>query len=90
MLAAGFFTRALLPILTMMLIDMPRVGAERMGTAGGLFFSVGEIGGFLGLFLMGYLRDISNSFLTGIIFLSAATLAATIVTFFLESEGKRH
>ncbi len=88
MLSAGFFTRALMPVLTMMLMDMPGVGAERMGTVGGLFFSVGEVGGFLGPFLMGYLRDVTDSFLSGIAFLAATTWTATIVTPLLEEEGR--
>jgi nitrate/nitrite transporter NarK len=69
---------------------MPGVGAERMGTAGGLFFSVGEIGGFLGPFLMGYLRDVTDSFISGIVFLATSTWAATVVTSLLESEGRGH
>jgi len=90
MLSAGFFTRALMPVLTMMLMDMPGVGAERMGTVGGLFFSVGEVGGFLGPFLMGYLRDVTNSFFSGIAFLAATTWAVTVVTPLLEEEGREH
>lgn len=87
-LSAGFFTRALMPVLEVMLMDMPEIGAERMGTVGGLFFSVGEVGGFLGPFLMGYLKDTTGSFLSGIAFLSAATWATTIITVFLKSEDK--
>lgn len=32
------------------------------GTVGGVFFSIGEVGGFPGPFLMGYLRDATGSF----------------------------
>lgn len=81
---AGFFTRALMPVLTVTLMDMPEIGAERMGTVGGLFFSIGEIGGFLGPFMMGYLKDVTGSFLSGILFLTAVTWATTIATAFLK------
>ena len=67
---SGFFTAAIMPLMTLTLMDMPEVGAELMGTAGGLFFSIGEIGGFLGPFLMGYFKDITGSFFSGILFLS--------------------
>ncbi len=87
MLSAGFFTRSLLPILTMMLMDMPGVGSERMGTVGGLFFSVGEIGGFLGPFSVGYLKDATGSFLPGILLLAAATCAATAAAALLPRRG---
>jgi cyanate permease len=86
-LSAGFFTRALMPVLTAMLMDMPEVGPERMGMVGGLFFSVGEVGGFLGPFLMGYLKDATDSFLSGILFLATATWATTIAAAFLGSEN---
>jgi CP family cyanate transporter-like MFS transporter len=83
-LSAGFFTRSLLPVLTVTLMDMPEVGAERMGTVGGLFFSVGEVGGFLGPFLMGYLKDATGSFLSGILFLTITTEVTIIAVAFLK------
>lgn len=86
-LSAGFFTRAIMPVLTVTLMDMPEVGAERMGTVGGLFFSIGEIGGFLGPFLMGFLKDLTGSFLSGILFLTIITEAAIIALIFLKSEN---
>ena len=85
-LLAGFFTRALMPVLTVMLMEMPEVGAEHMGTVGGLFFSIGEVGGFLGPFMMGYLKDVTDSFLSGIFFLTTATWATTIATVLLKSK----
>jgi predicted MFS family arabinose efflux permease len=86
--SAGFFTRALVPVLMVTLMDMPEVGAERMGTVGGLFFSIAEIGGFLGPFLMGYLKDLTGSFLSGIFFLAIVTEAAIIAIAFLKSGAK--
>jgi len=86
--SAGFFTRALVPVLMVTLMDMPGVGAERMGTVGGLFFSIAEIGGFLGPFLMGYLKDLTGSFLPGILFLAIITEAAIIAPAFLKSEAR--
>jgi len=83
---AGFFTRSLMPLLTLTLMDMPEVGSRRMGTAGGLFFSVGEIGGFLGPFLMGYLKDLTGVFFTGILLLTIITELSIIAVAFLRTE----
>jgi len=88
--STGFFNRALLPVLMVALMEMPEVGAERMGTAGGLFFSVGEIGGFMGPFLMGYLKDLTGSFLAGILFLAVVTEASIIAAFFIRTEVRRN
>ena len=82
---SGFFTAAIMPLMTLTLMDMPEVGADLMGTAGGLFFSIGEIGGFLGPFLMGYFKDITGSFFSGILFLSIMTGSAIMASAFLKS-----
>jgi cyanate permease len=66
----GFLTSGLTPILMVILMEMKDVGSRWMGTVGGLFFSVGEIGGFFGPFLMGYLRDLTGSFTFGILVLA--------------------
>jgi cyanate permease len=89
-LLTGFFTRALLPVLMTVLMDIPEVGADRMGAVGGLFFAIGEIGGFLGPLLMGYIKDATGSFLLGIYFLAAVTEVTIIATAFLNSEANEH
>jgi len=67
----GLSTYAILPLLMVVLMDLPKVGAEYMGVAGGLFFSIGEVGGFLGPSMIGYLLDLTGSTLPGIIALTA-------------------
>lgn len=49
-----------------------------MGAAGGLFFSVGEIGGFLGPLLIGVLADLTGSFTVGILALAAIVLTMVV------------
>ncbi len=70
----------MMPILTLILMETPGVGALRMGAAGGLFFAAAEIGGFGGPFLLGILRDATNSLTLGVLFLAAlsAALALTL------------
>lgn len=83
--AAGFFTRSLMPILIVTLMNMSEIGPGRMGVIGGLFFSMGEIGGFTGPFMMGYLRDVTNSFQVGILFLTVVTWISVSFTSLLRT-----
>lgn len=66
----GFCSGALLPLLMLVLMEMRDVGQKLMGTAGGLFFTIGELGGFSGPSIMGYLKDYTGTFLPSIIILS--------------------
>jgi cyanate permease len=82
---SGFSLRSIMPLLTLILMDMPAIGSERIGSASGFLFSLGEIGGFLGPFMMGYLIDSTGQYFSGILLLtilnlSAAPLLLTIKT----------
>jgi cyanate permease len=67
----GFAAAALMPLMMNTLMEMPEVGARYLGAAAGLYFSIGEIGGFTGPTLVGFLADATGSFLAGILALSA-------------------
>jgi cyanate permease len=67
------------PILTLILMDAPEVGSKYMGSAGGMFFCVAEIGGFSGPLALGAIVDIAGSFLAGIFFFAALSLAAFVL-----------
>src|SRR5207302_5425961 len=62
------------PLLLLVIMESPGVGAAAMGAAGGLYFTVGEVGGFAGPSLMGYLFDLTGGFAVGLL-LYAALLA---------------
>jgi nitrate/nitrite transporter NarK len=66
---------------------MSEVGSKYMGSVGGLYFSMGEIGGFLGPFMMGYIKDLTGSFLFAIYFLAILTEFSIIILGFLKSES---
>ncbi len=78
----------LMPVLTLVLMETPGIGAARMGTAGGLFFAVAEVGGFGGPFLLGYLRDTTGSLTTGALTLAGVSLALLLVVLFIK-EGRQ-
>ena len=72
------------PLLIVTLMELPEVGPARMGVVGGLYFAIGEIGGFGGPFVMGLLKDITGTFLSGIIFLALVCEAMLIVAAILK------
>jgi nitrate/nitrite transporter NarK len=62
-----------------------------MGMVGGLFFAVGEIGGFGGPAVMGLFKDWTGNFSAGLVFLAvvcAAMLSPTLVLKVDKKPGK--
>jgi cyanate permease len=82
----GITGSGFLPILTLILMDTPEVESRFMGSAGGLFFCIAEIGGFAGPFIMGLLIDLTDTFLAGAIFFAFLNLAIIGLTSFLKTE----
>jgi cyanate permease len=80
----GLSTYAILPLLMVTLMGLPKVGVQYMGVAVGLFFTIGEIGGFIGPSIMGYILDLTGSILPSIITLFAVVEIMIIFTYFLK------
>ncbi|MEV7574421.1 MFS transporter [Pseudarthrobacter sp. NPDC089323] len=74
----GFCAAALIPLMMNRLMDMPDVGPKHMGAAAGIYFSVGELGGFVGPTVIGLAVGLTGSFLPGVAVLSV-TLWAMII-----------
>lgn len=68
---AGVGVGGLGPMIRALPIEMRGIGPRLTGTAVGLVFAIGEIGGFLGPFLVGGLRDVTGSFVPGLAVLAA-------------------
>jgi cyanate permease len=85
LVAYGISAPSLLPLLMLLLMEEPQVGAKHMGLAGGIFFCVAEIGGFTGPLLMGGLVDITDSFMPGIIFLSVTGVILGLIILMVRS-----
>jgi cyanate permease len=77
-----------MPLLSMVLMDLPEVGPNRMGMVGGIFFAIGEIGGFGGPAIMGLLKNETDTFLWGLVFLAVVCEAMIIPTLFLKVDKK--
>jgi hypothetical protein len=58
-----------------------------MGSAGGLFFCVAEIGGFGGPMIIGALVDITSTFLAGAIFLASVLIAIFALALLLRAQS---
>ena len=88
---AGIAGRGVMPILMLTLIDSPQVGPSRMGAAGGLFFTAGEVGGVMGPLLMGVLSGATGSFSGGLLMLAGSSGLSVFLAIWLgiEVRGSR-
>ena len=80
----GLSFTCFLPLLMLILMDMPEVGSRYMGSAGGMFFCVAEIGGFAGPFILGAIRDLTGGFLIGASFIAGLSLAMCVMALLLK------
>ena len=74
----GLGIGGLSPLIRAIPVELDDVGPALTGTAVGLVFAVGEIGGFLGPVLVGALADATGSFAPGIAVLAAGAVVAAI------------
>ncbi len=85
--AIGLFIGALSPLLLTILMDTREVGVKKMGAAGGLYFSFGEVGGVLGPVIIGIFRDLTGNFSTGLTILAIIVGAMLIPSRFLKEDS---
>ena len=62
LIAQGIARGSAMTLSILVLLDIPGVGTERAGVAGGMFFSAAEIGGVGGPLLIGVASDLSGGF----------------------------
>jgi len=74
------------PLLIVILMDMPQVGAEYIGAAAGILFSLIGLGGFTGPLMVGFLADLTGTILPGIIALAALVEAMLIFTLLMKEK----
>ncbi len=80
----GMATCCIFPFLVLMLMELPEVESKYVGSAGGMFFCVGEIGTFAGPFLMGAIKDLAGGFTAGTIMLAGFSFLRIIAAFLLK------
>jgi len=62
-----------LPLLVLLLMDLPEIGSKYMGSASGMYFCVAELGGFLGPLTVGAIKDWAGGFLVATCFLAGVS-----------------
>lgn len=62
LLLQGVARGSMMTVAILLLMETPRVPQERLGLAGGLFFTTAEVGGVLGPIFFGILSDLSGGF----------------------------
>ena len=72
----GLGVGGLSPLIRSIPVELNDIGPALTGTAVGLVYAFGEIGGFLAPVLMGALRDTTGSFTSGIVICAIAALIA--------------
>jgi CP family cyanate transporter-like MFS transporter len=79
------------PLMLLVLMDMQEIGAARSGTAAGLYFTFGEVGGFGGPFLIGVLSGALGTFAVPLVLLAALQVAIAVSAVYLRegSDGRR-
>ncbi len=68
----GFARAGIIPLLFLEIMGDPDISLSDIGAATGLFFAIGEVGGFSGPYLVGFVADQTGDF-------AAATLLLAIV-----------
>jgi cyanate permease len=87
LMVMGIAGAVFIPILMLILMENAGISTDYLGSAGGVFFCVAEIGGFLAPLLMGALYDMTNGFLTGILLLTALNILIMPVAFRLKTRA---
>ena len=87
-LGAGLGVGGLSPMVRAIPPELEGIGARLTGTAVGLVFAVGEIGGFLGPVLIGWLHDLTGSYSPGLAILAASGVAAVVAGLRLRTGGQ--
>jgi len=87
----GMATCCIFPFLVLIIMELPEVESKYVGSAGGMFFCVAEIGTFAGPFIMGAITDLTGGFTTGIILLAGFSFLRIGAAFLLriKSDDKK-
>ena len=83
----GVARSSMMTVLILTLVEIQGVGEESIGTAGGLFFAVAEIGGVGGPVMLGVLYDATGGFSVGLGFLTVVSFLLLVALAFLRKQA---
>lgn len=75
----GFCAAALVPLMMNTLMELPEIGPSHVGAAAALYFTIGEVGGFVGPTVVGAVVGGTGSFTAGVGALSLVMAAMALV-----------
>jgi cyanate permease len=84
LIVLGLCTYSIIPILLLMLMDITEIGAEYMGIASGILFSIGNVFAVISPLLVGYIFDFTGSLTPSILILSVMIECVLIFIFLLK------
>lgn len=82
-LIGTFSIGGLSPLVRAIPIEMAGIGPRLTAVATGLIFTVGEVGGFMGPFLIGALRDFTGAFTPSLMTLAAASFVTAVAGYLM-------
>lgn len=82
-LIGAFVIGGLSPLIRAIPIEMDGIGPRLTAVANGFIFTIGEIGGFMGPFLIGSIYDLTGSFTPSLVILAGATFVGVIAGYFM-------
>jgi cyanate permease len=83
-LVGTFVIGGISPLVRAIPIEMDGIGPQLTAVANGLIFTVGEVGGFMGPFLIGALHDLTGAFAPSLVVLAVASLVTALVGYYLD------
>ena len=76
-------------VVVLIMTELDAVPPSRMGMAGGLYFTAGEIGGVLGPFSLGAMRDLTGGFAIPLTALAGVAVGMIVLALALSAKQKR-
>lgn len=89
LLLQGIVRGAMNSIAILVLVELPSIPKSRIGLASGVFFAAGEVGGVLGPFTFGVLRDATGGFHAPLYSLTAITVVMIVLALVLMARRDR-
>jgi CP family cyanate transporter-like MFS transporter len=86
----GMANNCAMPLLVLMLMELPEVGSKYTGSASGMFFCIAEAGGFAGPFIVGAAKDLSGSFLAGTCLLAGLSFVRMFIALSIKINSIHH
>ena len=88
LVVSGVSNTAIMPVMTLVLMETPGVGRRHIGAAAGIFFTFAEVGGFTGPLFLGLLRDLTDTLTSGLVMLAVVSGIASLAAFLI-IEGRQ-